>query len=140
MHTTSHQFNSAVQIRLKLLLNELFHDHGLEPHSAAVDLQEEAFTLGFESSGTSIAVETLMASSQVRSHFEDGKRLSSEKPYLPTPIELICGTWDEWNALSPQDRGEQWDRYHELCQQGVGDTLYFYPIMSSIFMKGYVGH
>jgi len=50
------------------------------------------------------------------------------------------GTEEEWNALSIEERSSEWERFHELCAQGIGDGMYFYHVLMDKFLVGYVGH
>jgi len=50
------------------------------------------------------------------------------------------GTQEEWDRLSPDEQGSQWDRFHELCAKGAGEDHYFYSLLMPQWLVGYVGH
>lgn len=55
-------------------------------------------------------------------------------------VEQSQGTRAEWDALSPEEQFAEWDGFHDACALGVADDLYFYQVMMSMHLVGYVGH
>ncbi len=45
----------------------------------------------------------------------------------------------EWARLSPEERAEHYERFHDLCAQGIGEMHRFYPLLMSRALQGYVG-
>ena len=54
--------------------------------------------------------------------------------------EFESGTVEEWNALSSEEQSSEWDSFHSLCAQGIGDEMYFYRVLMDKWLVGYVGH
>lgn len=50
------------------------------------------------------------------------------------------GTQEEWDDLSEEQQSNEWDDFHSLCARGIGDEHYFYSLLMSKWMVGYVGH
>lgn len=50
------------------------------------------------------------------------------------------GTKEEWEGLSEEEKGRQWDIFHALNERGIADEMYFYRVLMNEFLVGYVGH
>ncbi|WP_243374556.1 hypothetical protein [Geotalea sp. SG265] len=51
----------------------------------------------------------------------------------------VYGTEEEFNGLTFEAQEEYWEEFHQHNLQGTADDLYFYPVMMSIHLQGYVG-
>lgn len=45
----------------------------------------------------------------------------------------------EWDALSPDEQMAIHESFAHLCDQGIADTLRFYPLLMPKALVGYVG-
>lgn len=63
-----------------------------------------------------------------------------EAAYHHAESAFKYGTEEEWEALSDDRKASEWDRFHYQCAQGVGDEMYFYPVLMKWWLVGYVGH
>lgn len=59
---------------------------------------------------------------------------------LSDEVNFRSGTKEEWEALSGEVQASEWERFHELCAQGIGDEMYFYRVLMNDWLVGYVGH
>ncbi|MBN3760878.1 hypothetical protein [Burkholderia sp. Ac-20365] len=50
------------------------------------------------------------------------------------------GTQAAWDLLSHEEKSEEWDEFHRLCEQGVGERHGFYRLLMDKHVVGYVGH
>lgn len=45
----------------------------------------------------------------------------------------------EWERLSPEEQASHYERFDDLCAQGIGDTHRFYSLLMPRALQGYVG-
>ena len=45
----------------------------------------------------------------------------------------------EWERLSPEEQASHYERFDDLCAQGIGDTHRFYSLLVPRALQGYVG-
>ncbi|MBU6482798.1 MAG: hypothetical protein KGS09_19940 [Nitrospirae bacterium] len=45
----------------------------------------------------------------------------------------------EWDAMPIAQQLESFERFEQLCQQGIGDTHRFYRLLMPRALRGYVG-
>ena len=126
-------FEDAVNLRMQYQLNQIFAKYGVG--SADDYVHKQAYFLGF-STDFSPSVLEYFDGTPLKQEYLSGHESAEEMREIP----LNMGTRAEFEALSPEEKNAQWDVFHEQCQQGTADDMYFYHVMSNIFMVGYVGH
>lgn len=130
MSMLSHTFKKAIELRCDLALLGLL---GKSCDLSLDDLQFEAFILGQGYDGGASA---MLRNTPLYEHYEAGSKYVQDFYDSLEPE----GTQEEWDALSSDEQWEQWDSFHELCAQGIADTMYFYRVMMSMHLENYVGH
>lgn len=69
--------------------------------------------------------------------------MSNVIEYTPSKVNVdfssSCLT-EEFNALSEVEQNEQWEDFHSKCAEGTADNMYFYDVLMSQWLVGYVGH
>lgn len=105
------------------------------------DLKTKAYKLGKAS--VSGDLPALLNVGDLASAWQLGAQDASEyREYLAKKADQDpdFGTQEEWAALSDAERAEEWNEFHERCEAGVADDMYFYHVMMATFLVGYVGH
>lgn len=137
MSNFSQQFNTAIQLKFDLMMGQIFIKHGVasKDDEYLIDgINSEAYVMGLNNFLPRIAAYfegTPLKKDYLAGHREYQKYLDN----LPA-----CGSLDEFNALSAEERSKEWDEFHSLCAQGIADDMYFFDVMMKQWLVGYVGH
>lgn len=56
-----------------------------------------------------------------------------------TPLPSQAQLQREWDAMPVAQQLESYERFEQLCQQGIGDTHRFYRLLMPRALRDYVG-
>lgn len=136
MSFISHQFSTAIDLRIEFALNLIFSKYGLNPDIEDYEITNEAWILG-EAYPYSDGIRKIFTGSPLEEMYVSAHE---EAEARQSEYEQSNGSKEEWDALSAEEQYEQWDNFHDLCTLGIADVLYFYRVMMNMHLEGYVGH
>jgi hypothetical protein len=138
MSKFSTQFNLAIQTKFKLMMSLIFIKHGVassEDELLVSDANLQAYQMGYGSNfSTEIAdyfEGTTLKDQYLSGHSDFEDHLDNLSP---------CGSVDEFNALSEEDRSKEWDEFHSRCVEGTADEMYFFDVMMKQWQVNHEGH
>lgn len=138
--------NLALQARVDMALARVFED--IDPSLSEqhrTNAYENAHTEGYQSEAVSpyFDGEPLLLKGH-RDGVEENRlfdaHAAEQAEIFYAETEFLFGTEAEWDAMPDEAKASEWERFHELCAQGIGDEMYFYRVLMNKWLVGYGGH
>lgn len=133
MSSSISAFSAALQLRCDLAIITLCRKHGLPVPYEESDVAVEAYVLGLSCSNDEPSPPILFRGTPIAKSYAAGVL------HGQSPSDNV-GTQEEWDALSFDEQMREWDTFHDFCMLGIADEMYFYGILMSKHLVGYVGY
>jgi len=135
--------NRMVEARFCLLRAQVLKSIGMaeEAENETSSAYEHAHGIGINAYFSNAAMPVLFNQEQTLAQaWRDGKEDAHSQEAFREEWQASNGSQEEWDALSFDEKADQWDEFHDLCARGIGDQMYFYQVMMNRHLVGYVGH
>lgn len=138
--------NYALQARVEIALSRVFESINPELSEQHRDnAYNVAHTAGYQSEAVSpyFDGEPLLLKGYLDSREEQrlaDAHMAEQAAIFHAEAEFSSGTEEEFDALSGEAQWSVWESFHDLCSQGIGDSMYFYRVLMDKWLVGYVGH
>ncbi|WP_298150874.1 hypothetical protein [Flavobacterium sp.] len=130
------QFQTAIQLRFDLMMHQIFLKHGVETNEFIEEIStNEAYILGLSYPFSQSICDYLGGTPLQAAYFSGNRQLESFDEDCP-----IYGSTGEFEALTVEQQNQVWEEFHSRCQAGDADEMYFYKVLMSKWLVGYVGH